>query len=126
MMKQNIEALVASVKKEQVSAGLEVGNKAVPDTSLSRMFTGAKDPMVKEASDAQEISDAIAEEIGVNTLEISKKIEKVASEMAEADSVEEIIKIANDSGNSDLLNLKTIANSMASIVIADIESRETV
>ncbi len=123
-MNQNIKELVASVKKEQIATGIVPTTSAVPHTSLSGMLTGRADPMVKEAAEAQAISDNIAEDIGVGTLEISQKIEKVAAEMSEATTVDEIIKIANDSGNSDLLNLKTIANSMATIVIADIESRE--
>ena len=124
-MEKNIEALVASVKQEQVASGLETTTSNVPSTPLSGMFSGRND-MTKEASEAQSISDAIAEDIGVGTLEVSQKIEKIATDMSKANSVDEIIKIANESGNSDLLNLKTIANSMASIVIADIESRETI
>ena len=125
IMEQNIKDLVASVKKEQVESGIETG--VVPQTSLSGMFSGrANDTMVKEASDAQAISDEIAKDIGVDTLEVSQKIEKIAEDMSKADSVEAIIKIASESGNNDLLNLKTIATSLASVVVADIESRETI
>ena len=124
-MERNIKELVASVKKEQAEAGI-APVEIVPSTPLSGMFTGREEPMVKEASDAQAISDSIADDIGVGTLDISTKIEKVATDMSAATSVDDIIKIASESGNSDLLNLKTIATSMASIVIADIESRETI
>ena len=118
-MEKNIEELVASVKQEQRESGVEPSG-LVPKTSLGRVPS-----MVKEASAAQDISDAIAEDIGVN-FEVSKKIEKIATEMSGANTVDDIIKIASESGNNDLLNLKTIATSLASVVVADIESRETI
>ncbi len=116
-MEQNIKDLVASVKQEQRESGVEPSG-LVPKTSLGRTPS-----IVKEAAEAQDISDAIAKDIGVD-FEVSEKIEKIATEMKEADGVDAIIKIASESGNNDLLNLKTIATSLASVVIADIESRE--
>ena len=120
-MEKNIQDLVASVKQEQVASGIETPTSNVPRSALSGM---AESGIVKEASDAQGISDAIADDLGVDTFEVSQEIEKIATEMRSATTVDEIIKIASESGNNDLLNLKTIATSMANIVVADIESRE--
>ena len=122
-MKQNIEDLVASVKQEQVAAGIETPTSAV---SGSPLFRAPTDGMVKEASEAQGISDAIAEDIGVENFEVSKKLEKVASQMKEAVTTDDIIKIASESGNADLLNMKTIATSLAKVIIAEVESTETI
>ncbi len=124
-MEKNIRDLVDSVKKEQVDSGLETPSVIVPRTSLGAALIG-QEGIVKEASEAQAISDDIAKDIGVDTLEVSTRIEKIAEDMSKATSVDEIIKIASESGNNDLLNLKTIATAMASVVVADIESRETV
>ncbi len=120
-MEQNIEELVASVKQEQVEFGLEPETK-VPSTFLGRTAAENRGSMTKEASEAQVISDEIAKDIGVDSLEVSAKLEKIATEMSEAKDVDAIIKIASESGNNDLLNLKVIATSLSSIVIADIEA----
>ncbi len=120
-MANNIESLIADIKKEGPIEGVTQVGLQVPRTLLGN---GANTDMVKEASAAASLSDEIAQDLGVDSLAISSKLEKVASKMREATTVEEIEKIASESGNNDLLNIHTIAASLSAIVIADIENRQ--
>ena len=119
-MAENIESLIADIKKEGPIEGVTQVGLQVPRSGIY----GAKGDIVKEASIAASLADDIASELGVDSLAISSKLEKVASEMRAATTVEDIEKIASEAGNNDLLNLHTIASSLSSIVIADIENRQ--
>jgi hypothetical protein len=118
----NVADLVASVKNEveekkimQKTAGL------TGLASLSQRMAGGE--ISKEAEDANFVAAKVAEEIGVENLPLSQKLEKVAADMEGASTTEEIIKIASDLDNSDLAHISTIASKLADVVWADLQNK---
>ena len=117
-MKENINVsdLVASITEEtnKKSALQKVA-------SLTSKMKGSE--LSKHAEDAKAVAESVSAEIGMSSSPISMQLEKVASEMESASTVEEIIKIAESLDNSDLAHLSTIASKLADVVIADIQNK---
>jgi len=115
----NVADLVASVTDEQNEK--KALNKTAGLASLKERMSGGT--LSKHAEDAKVVADAVADEIGVNSLSLSQQLEKVASEMEGANSVEDIIKIASSLDNSDLAHISTISAKMADVVFADLQNK---
>lgn len=77
----------------------------------------------KTAEDAKIVADNVAKEIGVDNISLSSQLEKVASDMENAETTEDIVKIASSLGNSDLAFISTVASKLADVVIADISNK---
>ena len=77
----------------------------------------------KTAEDAQHVADGVASEIGMSTLPLSDQLEKVAAEMENAKTTDDIIKIASALDNSDLAHISTIASKITDVVMADLQNK---
>ena len=115
----NISDLVASVKAEAEEA------KDIEKTASLRGFAKriSGEGFSKEAQEAQSVATTVAQEIGQESLSLSVQLEKVASEMEEAETIGDIVKIASDLGNSDLAHISTIASKLADVVYADLQNK---
>lgn len=117
MVKVNIKSLVADLEKE--------GGQAAPaevekTASLSEALGGQE--AKTEPSEIEKIASDLSEEVGFE-VELSAELEKVASDMSDATSVDDIIKIAQESGNEDLANIAMIADSFADVIVARVEDQ---
>lgn len=116
-LKVNIKSLVADLEKEGGQAApVEVEKTA----SLSEALGGQS--AKPEATDIEKIASDLSEEVGFE-VELSAELEKVASDMNDATSVDDIIKIAQESGNEDLANIAKIADSFADVIVARVEDQ---
>jgi len=115
----NVADIVASVTEE--AENKKALKKTASLVSLKERISGSN--LSKTAEDAKQIADNVASEIGRETLPLSEQLEKVAAEMEEADTTEDIVKIASSLENSDLAHLSTIATKMADVVFADLQNK---
>jgi DNA-binding transcriptional regulator GbsR (MarR family) len=116
--KLDIESILASVRAEHEAK--EIDKKKDGLTKIAKKISG--DYVTKEAEEAQEVAKGVEDDIG-RDLELSQELEKIASEMSDAESTEDIVKIAEKYGNSDIGNLAVLARSIADVVVEDIQSR---
>ncbi len=100
----NIAGLMSSLKKES----LPVQEKTA---SIASSLGGQGG-----SSELEKIANEVSEDIGME-VSFSDEIEKVASDMSSANTVEDIIKIAQDSGNEDLAHLATMAGVFADVIV---------
>jgi hypothetical protein len=115
----NVADLVASIADE--NADKQALKKTAGLASLKARMSGSD--ISKTAEDAQFVADAVAGEIGKETLSLSAQLEKVAQEMENAETTDDIIKIASELENSDLAHISTIASKMADVVFADLQNK---
>lgn len=113
----NIADLVSDIKKEN-DAIEKVASVENEEISVSAALSGVK----KELSDLEKLASDLSDEVGFD-VKIEKSLEKVASDMEGAKSVEAIIKIAQESGNEDLANIAIIADAFADVVIARVSDQ---
>jgi len=112
-----ISDLVASVKQE-------VENKEPIEkvASVSQVMSG-NGFVGKTESELNRIQKDFAKEIGSENVELTPKLQKIASEMEEAETVDDIVKIAEEFGGSEFGDLGKIASIITDIVISEIEDK---
>jgi len=115
----NVSDLVSSIAEEK--AQKSALSKTAGLKSLRERLSG--DHLSKTAEDANIVASEIAGEIGAEGLSMSNMLEKIATDMENADTTDDIIKIAKELGNSDFEHLSTIATKLADVVIADIQNK---
>jgi len=115
-MEVNIGNLIQSVSEEQ---SLQKTASA-KDLSLSSLAQGTA--LVKEAEETLDVATQIEQEIGA-PLDLSETLEKVASQMEQATTPEDIIKIAEEAGNSDLAYISTIATTLGDAIFEQLDNR---
>jgi len=124
MKNLNISSLVASIEAEGTSPMQAPRSQLGEKLAARAEATRANEPeLSKVASEAEDMAAILANSIGLDTMSIASQLQKTASDMSEAESLEEIVKIASDLGNTDLANISTIANKITDVVCAQIESR---
>jgi len=111
MLKVNVGSIVESIKKE--------GGDATPE-EIQKTASVSENLGGREATDLEKMASDLSEEVGFD-VSISSEFEKVASDMSGAESVEDIIKIAQESGNEDLANIAKIASAFADVVVSRVE-----
>ena len=115
----NVADLIASVEQENENKKSLL--KTAGLGSLVEKMKGSN--LSKTAEDAKIVADNVAKEIGVDNISLSSQLEKVASDMENAETTEDIVKIASSLGNSDLAFISTVASKLADVVIADISNK---
>jgi hypothetical protein len=115
----NISGLIDSIANENEQKAVQ--SKTIGITKIASRLKG--EFVDKTADDLTKVAEEIAEDMGVESLPLSKELEKVASEMEAASSTDEIIKIAKSLGNSDLSYISKIASSLADAIVEDLEHR---
>ena len=115
----DISGLINSISEEH-NASKQEGVSHEPSSISSRLKGSFIDP---DSASLSKVAEEIEEELGVESLPLSRELEKVAGEMESAGSTDEIIKIAESLGNSDLAYISKIASSLADAIVADIENR---
>jgi hypothetical protein len=115
----NISGLIDSIANENEQKVVQAKTSGL--TKIASRLKG--DFIDQTADDLTKVAEEIAEDMGVESLPLSKELEKVASEMEAAESTDEIIKIAESLGNSDLAYISKIASSLADAIVEDLENR---
>jgi len=111
MIKVNTADLIKGIKKETEAT------PAIEKTaSLSENLGG------RPVSEIEKIASDLSAEVGFE-VKLSGELEKVASDMAGATSVDEIVKIAQESGNDDIAHIANIAGSFADVVVARVQDQ---
>jgi len=114
----DISGIVGQIKEELTAK--EIEKKASVLGGMTEKVAGKS--LEKTASEANSTAVELEAETG-RKLELSSELEKIASDMEHAESVDEIIKIAEEYGNSDIGNLAVLARSIADVVVEDISER---
>ena len=117
--KVDISGIVASIANEKEAQSTK--RKTLGLTKTASRLKG--EFLDSEAVELKKVAEEIAGEIGIEALPMSQQLEKVASEMEAAESTEEIIKIAQSLGNSDLAYISKIASSLADAIHEDLSNR---
>lgn len=115
----NVADIIASVTQEADQK--KALHKTAGHISLRDRISGSN--LSKTAEEAKYVADNIAAEIGKETLTLSAQLEKVAEEMENAETTEDIIKIAASLDNSDFAHLSTMAKKIADVVFADLQNK---
>jgi hypothetical protein len=114
----SVASILESVKAEGKKIEME---KTASSKSLVNMVSGAS--VSKQAEEANSVAAKVADEVGVESISLSADLEKFASEIDGAETSSDIIKIAEDVGNSDLANLSKVASKITGVIFEEIESR---
>jgi predicted ribosome quality control (RQC) complex YloA/Tae2 family protein len=104
-MSVKINELVANIKQE-------ISAKSTQNT---------QEEFKKQASTQDELDD-LNLQLEVKN-QVSENLEKVASKIQKADSLEELVKIAEEMGNSDISNLIKIADTLGDRIADKVISR---
>jgi regulatory protein YycI of two-component signal transduction system YycFG len=114
----SVESILESVKAEGKKIEME---KTASTKSLVNMVSGGT--VSEQAEEANIVAAKVAEEVGVESISLSDDLEKFASEIDKAETSSDIIKIAEDVGNSDLANLSKVASKITGVIFEELESR---
>ena len=114
----DISNLVGEIKNEHEQVNIEKRASAVSD--LAAKIAGTE--LDKTASEANRAALELEQETD-KKFELSRELEKVASEMEQSETIDDIIKIAEYYGDSDIGNLAVLARTIADVVVNDISER---
>ncbi len=115
----NIADIVASVSKEKEEKVNET--KIEKRASLASAISGKS--VSEKSVEIEKIAEEVSSAIGKESVTLSEDLEKLASTIDEATTAEDIVKLAEDTGNKDLANLSKVASKITDVILSELETQ---